>query len=91
MSGAITIGADDRLRTGLTLGDRAAVTSPLGGRSWLDDTYRGDATYTLNVPRDQRHAVGTSSERFRLYGSGGCYDRSLTTEQGVLTADRDGC
>ncbi|MFE3166343.1 peptide-N4-asparagine amidase [Streptomyces sp. NPDC059224] len=91
MGGAITIGADGRLRTGLTLGDRAAVTSPLGGRSWLDDTYRGDATYTLNVPRDQRHAVGTSSERFRLYGSGGCYDRLLTTEQGVLTADRDGC
>ena len=28
--------------------------------------YAGDATYTANVPRDQRHAVGTTSERYRL-------------------------
>ncbi|MFF7982525.1 peptide-N4-asparagine amidase [Streptomyces sp. NPDC007901] len=91
MNGAITVGADDRLRTELTLGDRATVVGAGGGRSRLDDTYRGDATYTLGVPRDQRHAVGTSSERYRLYGSGGCYDRSLATEQGVLTEDRSGC
>ncbi|MFD4505394.1 peptide-N4-asparagine amidase [Streptomyces sp. NPDC058457] len=95
MNGAITVGTDDRLRTVLTLGDRAAVTEERGGRhtgwSRLDDTYSGDATYTLNVPRDQRHAVGTSSERYRLYGSDGCYDRSLATEQGVLTVDRSGC
>ncbi|WP_254647145.1 peptide-N4-asparagine amidase [Streptomyces sp. GbtcB6] len=95
MSGAITVGTDDRLRTVLTLGDRAAVTEARGGRrtgwSRLDDTYSGDATYTLNVPRDQRHAVGRSSERYRLYGSDGCYDRSLATEQGVLTVDRSGC
>ncbi|MEV7028902.1 peptide-N4-asparagine amidase [Streptomyces sp. NPDC093272] len=91
MNGATTIGADDRLRTELVLGDRAAVTSPEGGRSRWEDTYRGDATYTLNVPRDQRHAVGTSSERYRRYGSGGCYDRALATEQGVLTEDRSRC
>lgn len=95
MNGATTIGTDDRLRTVLTLGDRAAVVDTRDGRrtgwSRLDDTYTGDATYTLNVPRDQRHAVGTSSERYRLYGSGGCYDRSLATAQGVLTEDRSGC
>ncbi|MFE4962628.1 peptide-N4-asparagine amidase [Streptomyces sp. NPDC056660] len=91
MNGAITVGADNRLRTELALGDRAAVTRPGGGRSRLDDTYRGDATYTLDVPRDQRHAVGTSSERYRQSGSGGCYDRSLATEQGVLTEDRSRC
>jgi hypothetical protein len=95
MNGETTIGADDRLRTVLTLGDRAWVVALRDGRrtAWsrLDDTYSGDATYTINVPRDQRHAVGTSSERYRLYGSDGCYDRSLTTVQGVLTEDRERC
>ncbi|MCX5555824.1 peptide-N4-asparagine amidase [Streptomyces sp. NBC_00038] len=95
MDGTTTLGTDDRLRTVLTLGDRAAVDETRGGRrtSWsrLDDTYAGDATYTANVPRDQRHAVGTTSERYRLYGSAGCYDRSLVTVQGVLTEDRSDC
>ncbi len=107
MDGSITIGAGDRLRTVLTLGDRAAVGTTQAGRriawSWLDDTVEGDAAWTLNVPRDQRHAVGTTSERYRLYGSGGpggsagsggsdgCYDRALTSVQGVLTEDRSGC
>ncbi|MGW1713361.1 peptide-N4-asparagine amidase [Streptomyces sp. NPDC002156] len=94
MDGTTTLGAGDRLRTVLTLGDRETVTETSGGRrlawSWLDDSYAGDATYTANVPRDQRHAVGTTSERYRLYGSAGCHDRSLVTVQGVLTEDRDG-
>ncbi|GGJ08565.1 hypothetical protein GCM10010121_018620 [Streptomyces brasiliensis] len=59
--------------------------------SRLGDTYTGDATYTLNVPRDQRHVIGTTSERYRLYGSAGCYDRTLTTVQGVLIEDTKGC
>ncbi|MER6126021.1 peptide-N4-asparagine amidase [Streptomyces sp. NPDC001795] len=95
MDGTTTLGADGRLRTVLTLGDRAVVVGTGGGRrtvwSWLDDTYTGDATYTTNVPRDQRHAVGTTSERYRLHGPDGCYDRRLTTVQGVLTEDRGGC
>ncbi|WP_328416216.1 peptide-N4-asparagine amidase A [Streptomyces violaceus] len=95
MDGTTTLGAGDRLRTVLTLGDRATTVESRGGRrtAWsrLDDSYTGDATYTANVPRDQRHAVGTTSERYRLYGSHGCYDRTLTTVQGVLTGDRDRC
>ncbi|WP_405889077.1 peptide-N4-asparagine amidase A [Streptomyces sp. NBC_01136] len=95
MDAATTLGADDRLRAVLTLGDRAAVDEALGGRrtmwSRLDDSYAGDATYTANVPRDQRHAVATTSERYRLYGSDGCYDHGLVTEQGVLTGDRSNC
>lgn len=95
MNGVTTIGAGDRLRTVLTLGDRASVVELRDDRrtAWsrLDDTYSGDAAYTINVPRDQRHAVGTSNERYRLYGSDGCYDRSLTTVQGVLTEDRERC
>ncbi|MFB7927695.1 peptide-N4-asparagine amidase [Streptomyces sp. NPDC056039] len=95
MDGTTTLGAGDRLRTVLALGDRATTVETRGGRrtAWsrLDDSYTGDATYTANVPRDQRHAVGTTSERYRLYGSRGCYDRTLTTVQGVLTGDRDRC
>ncbi len=95
MDGTTTLGAADRLRTVLTLGDRAAVNESVGGRrtAWsrLDDTYAGDATYTVNVPRDQRHAVGTTGERYRMRGSSGCYDRSLSTVQGVLTEDHRGC
>ncbi|MFG2470653.1 peptide-N4-asparagine amidase [Streptomyces canus] len=95
MDGTTTIGAGDRLRTVLTLGDRAEVSVIRAGHrtAWsrLDDTYAGDATYTINVPRDQRHAVGTTSEQYRIRGSAGCYDRSLTTAQGVLTGERRGC
>ncbi|MER6785154.1 peptide-N4-asparagine amidase [Streptomyces sp. NPDC000658] len=95
MNGVTTLGADDRLSTRLTLGDRADALTTRAGRgvAWsrLDDAYRGDAAYTVDVPRDQRHAVGTTSERYRLYGSDGCHDRRLTTVQGVLTEDRRGC
>ncbi|MFF2200533.1 peptide-N4-asparagine amidase [Streptomyces sp. NPDC058145] len=95
MNGATTLGTDDRLRTVLTLGDRATVVRREGGRrtAWsrLDDTYSGDAAYTVDVPRDQRHAVGTSGERYRVDGSAGCYDRSLSTAQGALTEDRRRC
>src|SRR5207248_5018023 len=68
MNGTTTIGDDARLRTVLSLGDRAAVTESRGGRrtgwSRLDDTVTGDATYTTGVPREQRHAVGTTRERY---------------------------
>ncbi|MFD3547208.1 peptide-N4-asparagine amidase [Streptomyces sp. NPDC058655] len=98
MDGETTLGAGDRLRTILSLGDRADTTVLRGGRtvdgSRLDDRYTGDATYTANVPRDQRHAVATTSARYRLYGSkapGGCYDRTLATVQGTLAVDRRRC
>ncbi|MFB8177471.1 peptide-N4-asparagine amidase [Streptomyces sp. NPDC055966] len=95
LNGTTTVGTDNRLRTVLTLGDHASVRRLQDGRrvAWsrLDDTYSGDAAYTLNVPREQRHAVGTSGERYRRYGSDGCYDRSLATAQGMLTEDRKRC
>jgi hypothetical protein len=95
MNGTTTIGDDARLRTVLALGDRATVVESRGGRrtgwSRLDDTVSGDATYTTGVPRDQRHAVGTTTERYRVYGSGGCHDRELVAVQGVLTVDRERC
>ncbi|MFI5617096.1 peptide-N4-asparagine amidase [Streptomyces sp. NPDC051567] len=98
MDGETTLGAGDRLRTVLTLGDRADTVTLRGGRQLsrtrTDDRYTGDATYTANVPRDQRHAVATTSARHRMYGSGtgaGCYDREVTTVQGTVTADRRRC
>ncbi|MEU9304169.1 peptide-N4-asparagine amidase [Streptomyces sp. NPDC048269] len=98
MDGETTLGAGDRLRTVLSLGDRADTVTLRGGRqvdaSRLDDRYTGDATYTANVPRDQRHAVGTTTARYRLHGSaapGGCYDRTVATAQGTVSADRRRC
>ncbi|MFF8279101.1 peptide-N4-asparagine amidase [Streptomyces lateritius] len=95
MDGETTVGAGGRLRTVLALGDHADTVVVRGGErvsfSRLDDRYDGDATYTTGVPRDQRHAVGTTTERYRLHGSGGCYDRTLRTAQGALTEDRLRC
>ncbi|MEW2576947.1 peptide-N4-asparagine amidase [Streptomyces syringium] len=95
MDGEITIGTGDRLRTVMTMGDRADTVTLRGHRrvgwSRLDDTYTGDAAYNQNVPRDQRHATGVSRERYRLYGPGVCYGRTLATAQGDLTEDRQGC
>ncbi|MFJ3174085.1 peptide-N4-asparagine amidase [Streptomyces roseus] len=98
MDGETTLGAGDRLRTVISLGDRAETSTLRGGRTvdrtLLDDRYTGDASYTANVPRDQRHAVGTSTEHYRLYGSDparGCYDRTVSTAQGTVTVDRRHC
>ncbi|MFG2292235.1 peptide-N4-asparagine amidase [Streptomyces sp. NPDC048603] len=95
MDGETTLGADARLRTVLALGDRADVLALHGGRetsrTLLDHRYSGDATYTTGVPRDQRHAVGTSTERYRSHGTGGCHDRTVSTAQGTVTEDRLRC
>ncbi|MGW5850475.1 peptide-N4-asparagine amidase [Streptomyces sp. NPDC055254] len=98
MDGESTLGAGDRLRTVLSLGDRSDTVTLRGARrvgaTRLDSTYTGDATYTANVPRDQRHAVAGTSARHQVYGSavhGGCYDRTISTVQGTVTADRFGC
>lgn len=98
MDGETTLGAGDRLRTVIELGDRADTVTLRGGRelerSRLDDQYTGDASYTANVPREERHAVATTSARHRLYGTGapgGCYDRTLATVQGTVTQDHRRC
>ncbi|MCC3768018.1 peptide-N4-asparagine amidase [Streptomyces sp. UNOC14_S4] len=95
MDGATTVSTGDRLRTVMTMGDRSDSVTLRDGRRWgwssLDDTYTGDAAYNQNVPRDQRHATGVSRERYRLYGPGSCYDRTLGTAQGELTEDSRRC
>ncbi|MGW7102817.1 peptide-N4-asparagine amidase [Streptomyces sp. NPDC054883] len=96
MDGETTLGPGDRLRTVLSLGDRADTATLRGGRqagwSRLENTYAGDASYTAKVPRDQRHAVGTTTVRYRLSGpAAGCYDRTVATAQGAVTQDRRRC
>ncbi|QSY50159.1 peptide-N4-asparagine amidase [Streptomyces griseocarneus] len=95
MDGETSVGAGDRLRTVMTMGDRAdSLTLRAGERvgwSRMDDTYTGDAAYNQNVPREQRHATGVSRERYRLQGPGACYDHTLATAQGELTEDRHRC
>nr|WP_232032527.1 hypothetical protein [Streptomyces lincolnensis] len=44
-------------------------------------------TAHLDVAREDRHAVATTSERYRLNAPGEHYDHTLATEQGVLTED----
>ncbi|WP_308111053.1 peptide-N4-asparagine amidase [Streptomyces sp. ET3-23] len=95
MDGATTVDAGNRLRTTMTMGDRADTATLRAGRrtewSRLNDTYTGDASYNQNVPREQRHATGVSREHYRLLGPDACYDRTLATAQGELTEDRYGC
>ena len=71
LDGAITVDATDRLTTTLTMTDAGI------GRS---DTYQGQASYLLDVARDQRQAVGTSRERYRQ----GRYDRTIRTVNGTV-------
>lgn len=71
LDGRITVDADDRLTTTLTVTDAGI------GRS---DTYRGAASYLADAPRDQRQATGTSEERYRE----GRYDRTIRTRNGFV-------
>jgi hypothetical protein len=73
IDGSITVGADNRLTTTITMTDAGL------GR---DDTYRGQASYLQGVPRDQRQAVGTSQERYRQ----GRYDRTIRTVNGFVVS-----
>jgi hypothetical protein len=71
IDGSITVSPDNRLTTTITMTDAGT-----GYR----DTYRGEASFTLGVPREQRHATGTSEERYRA----GRYDRTIRTVNGFV-------
>jgi hypothetical protein len=78
VDGAIVVTPDNRLTTTMSLLDAAA-----GSTARLTDTWTGTASWTLGVPREDRHATGTSTERYRL---GPCYDRTITTVNGTVTS-----
>jgi hypothetical protein len=83
LTGSIDIDAADRLTSTMSLSD-AATTA----RSWMLDTWQGTASWTLNVPREDRHATGTSTERYRLIEPGRRYDHTIATENGTVVTDR---
>ncbi|GIM93291.1 hypothetical protein Ato02nite_050840 [Paractinoplanes toevensis] len=72
IDGAITIDADNRLTTTMRMTD---------ARGPVTDTFTGEASWLLNVPRDQRHATATTSERYRIAGR---YDKTIRTVNGTV-------
>ncbi|MGW5670723.1 peptide-N4-asparagine amidase [Micromonospora sp. NPDC003776] len=90
VDGGITIDGD-RLTTRMTLGDYADQTTVGTAQApWsrLANTFTGSASWTLGVPREERHAVGESEQRYRLTGPDGtCYDHRLAQRNGFITAD----
>jgi hypothetical protein len=71
IDGSITVSPENRLTTTITVTDAG-----IG----FEDTYRGEASFTLGVPREQRHAVGTSEERYRAGGE----TRVIRTRNGYV-------
>ena len=88
IDGSVSIGTGNRLTTTITMTD-AATDSGFGvcgpRRRTLEDTYTGRASFLLGVPREERHAVGSSMERYSLRGDVR-YDNTITTENGIVTS-----
>ncbi|MDT5030009.1 MAG: hypothetical protein QOC94_180 [Actinoplanes sp.] len=85
LDGAITLDAANRLTTTMSLLDAAATAGAVQTDRWT-----GEAAWTLNVPREQRHATGTSEQRSRIVRPGPDYDRTIATENGTVTTARRG-
>ncbi|MFU8854494.1 peptide-N4-asparagine amidase [Micromonospora sp. SL1-18] len=94
LDGEITI-VNDRLTTRMTLGDYAdETTAGTGQAPWrrLANTFTGSASWTLGVPRSERHAVGESEQRYRVTGPHGtCYDHRIAQVNGTIAADELRC
>lgn len=96
IDGDIDIDDADRLTTVLRMSDTAdlaitghgdAVTRQYG----MSDQYIGRASWDIDAPRADRHAVGSSQQHYRLSGDRPCYDHTLAARNGRLTVDRYGC
>jgi hypothetical protein len=76
--------------TNLDIFDRTHAVSTFAGSTTrdrqTDETYDGRASWIYNVPRDQRHATGTQTVRYRATGNG-CYDHTLAAVNGYYTKD----
>jgi len=103
LDGAITIDAANRLTSTMSLLDAAtapdragaAAATPAGCAgpapgSAMTDTWRGTASWTLGVPREERHATGTSTEHYRVIRPGPDYDHTIATENGTVVTDDHG-
>jgi hypothetical protein len=85
LDGTAFLDAVGRYGVTMTITDEATTTSRQTFVH-LDDTYTGQASFVLNVPRDQRHATGTSEEHYRLTGDRN-YDHLIRTRNGFVTDD----
>ncbi|MFY1826055.1 peptide-N4-asparagine amidase [Myxococcus fulvus] len=96
LDGRIGVTPENRLTTTITVRDAEKALGLRGLQTWehreLDDVFTGEAAYNLGVPRAQRNAVGTSTHHFRLKGHPGvCHDRRISTRNGFVTQDVQGC
>ncbi|MFD0521202.1 peptide-N4-asparagine amidase [Paractinoplanes durhamensis] len=72
IDGSITVDADNRLTTKIRMSD---------ARGPVTDTFTGEASWLLGVPRDQRHATASTEERYRIAGR---YDKTIRTANGAV-------
>ncbi|MCP3137049.1 peptide-N4-asparagine amidase [Pyxidicoccus xibeiensis] len=96
LDGLISVTPENRLTTSISISDAEDARTLKGpftvAHQELSDVYTGEAAYNFGVPRPQRNAVGTSTHRYRLTSDlGGCYDRSISTRNGFVTADVQRC
>lgn len=96
LDGRIGVTPENRLSTVITVNDSEDARTLKGGyvqaQRKFSDVYTGQAAYNLGVPRAQRNAVGTSTHHYQLTGLGGaCYDHSISTLNGYVTADVQSC
>ncbi|MET0401752.1 MAG: peptide-N4-asparagine amidase [Cystobacter sp.] len=96
LDGLIQVSPENRLTTSIRLQDEedAYTLEGLFKSTYrtLDDRYTGEASYNSGVPRAQRNAVGTSTQRYQLTGPrGACHDRSISTRNGTVTEDVQRC
>ncbi len=83
-----------RLTTTLDIHDDAKRTeaSAAGTRSSLTrDRFTGTASYTSDVPREQRNATARSRQVWRREDDGGCQQRSIASVNGYFVEDQSGC
>ncbi len=89
-------GKPRRLTTTLAIHDDADHRRTHAGREqdWrrTRDRFEGKGAYSIGVPREQRRATGESTQTWSAHDSrGDCFQRTISTRNGVFLPDRDGC
>jgi hypothetical protein len=85
-----------RLTTTLAIRDAIERRRSDGGRvtTWNEarDRFDGSASYTGEVPREQRRATGHSRQQYRQHDQAGrCYQRIIGSRNGRFVEDVAGC
>lgn len=100
IDGQISLDDADRLTTSIVLHDNliSEITSAsqIVSKVHVNHGYLGKASWTINVPREERDATGTSSVRFQVRwdagsGNDACFDRHIRSRNGYVISDRQRC